>query len=528
MSDSGGVLTVGAVRPATDQTLRPFQPLPVPASISRTLMEALAFLFLFLATRSFLFGNPVVHIDEQFYLFVAERMREGAVPYVDIWDRKPIGLFLIYEALAALPFNPVIAYQMGSALSATLTALVISRLAREIASPTAASQAGAVYLLFMPIFNAGMGQAPVFYNLPVALAALVVVEAFKRQEAPGLVWRGCVAMLLLGLAIQIKYTVIFEGAAFGLMLLSRGFADVWTYRKLGAAAALWIGVALLPTVAALLWYVGIGQADAFVYANFVSVFERGSDGWKSYWRLTKEVAVMIPFWLAIFRAPRKFDTSGGTHPASLRVIRLWAIAACIGFLIFGTWYDHYVSPLLVPLSVLAAPALARVRDGERWYGRLLLGFGAIAGLAVMIYQYNQHGSTRQYEAMNAAIAQEMRGGCLFIYEGEMAFYRTTHSCLPTTRIFPNHLNTYVEAPAIGVDATAETARVLASRPTVIVMRGKKFNLYLPNMDTRRMIKAALARDYERYAAVPLGNKEYWLYRLRKPATGRAPLLNPRP
>ena len=80
MSDSGGVLAVGAVRPGLDQTLPPFPPslpaLPVPARISRTLVEALAFLFLFLATRSFLFGNPVVHIDEQFYLFVAERMRE--------------------------------------------------------------------------------------------------------------------------------------------------------------------------------------------------------------------------------------------------------------------------------------------------------------------------------------------------------------------------------------------------------------------------------------------------------------------
>lgn len=523
MNETGGVLAVapasalpGRFAPAAIRNLRR------PAALPAWLVEAAGFALLFLATRSFLFGNPVVHIDEQFYLFVAERMREGAVPYVDIWDRKPIGLFLVYEALAGLSFDPVIAYQLGSTVSATLTALVISRLAREIASPAAASQAGAAYLLFMPVFNAGMGQAPVFYNLPVALAALIVVEAFKRYEAPGLVWRGCLAMLLLGLAIQIKYTVIFEGAAFGLMLLSRGFADVWPWRKLGAVAALWIGVALLPTVAAFLWYVGIGQTDAFVYANFVSVFERGSDGWTAYWRLTKEVAVMIPFWLAIFRAPRMFDTSGGTHPASLRVIRLWAIAACIGFLIFGTWYDHYVSPLLVPLSVLAAPALARARDGERWYGRLLLGLGAIAGLAVTIYQYNQHGSTRQYEAMNSAIAQEMRNGCLFIYEGEMAFYRTTRSCLPTTRIFPNHLNTYVEAPAIGLDASAELSRVLDSRPTVILTRAATEKPYLPNLDTRRIIKARLTRDYERYAALTLGNKTYWLYRLRNAPTGRAP------
>lgn len=519
------MIETGGVTVAAPQAVPPPRPASWPdarlrltSAVPRWMLEALGFLALFAVTRSFLFGNPVVHIDEQFYLFVADRMREGATVYVDIWDRKPIGLFLLYEALAALPFDPVIACQLGATLSFTLTAMVITRIAREIASPAAAWQAGAAYMLFMPIFNAGMGQAPVFYNLLVAMAAWGVVDSVKRPEHPPLIWRGCLVMLLLGLAIQIKYTVIFEGAAFGLILLSRGFADVWSWKRLAATSALWIGVALLPTLAALGWYARIGQLDAFVYANFVSIFERSSDGLRAWWRLAKEVAVLTPFWLAIFHAPKAFRTSTsnsvGDSAGSHRVIALWAIAACAGFLVFGTWYDHYVAPLLVPLSILAAPALARAKPAERWYARLLLGFGAVGGVAVMAYQLSQHGTTQQYEAMNTAIAREMHGGCLFIYEGELAFYRTTRSCLPTTRIFPNHLNTYVEAPAIGVDATAELARVLKGKPDVIVMRSPASKPYLPNMDTRRLIQADLARNYERYARVPLGNKEYWLFRPR--------------
>ncbi|MGV3511685.1 MAG: hypothetical protein ACO1OX_06735 [Novosphingobium sp.] len=516
MSETGSAMAAASVGPLPSRfAATAVRSLRRPRAIPLWLVEALGFFALFAVTRSFLFGNPVVHIDEQFYLFVAERMRAGATVYADIWDRKPIGLFLLYEALAALPFDPVIAYQLGAGISFTLTAMVITRIAREIASPAAAWQAGAAYVLFMPIFNAGMGQAPVFYNLLVAMAAWGVVDSVKRPEHPPLIWRGCLIMLLLGLAIQIKYTVIFEGAAFGLILLARGFADVWSFKRMAATGALWIGVALAPTAAAAAWYAHIGQLDAFVYANFISIFERGSDGWRSYWRLTKEVLVLTPFWLAIFRAPRMFDTGTSTNTGSLRVIRLWAIAAVGGFLVLGTWYDHYVSPLLMPLAVLAAPALARTKPGERWYGRLLLGFGGIAGVVVMAYQLNQHGTTQQYEAMNAAIAQEMHGGCLFIYEGELAFYRTTNSCLPTTRIFPNHLNTYIEAPAIGVNASLELAQVLASKPDVIVMRGPYKKLYLPNWDTRRMIKADLARNYTRYARVPLGNKEYWLYRPRR-------------
>ena len=46
-------------------------------------------------------GYPLIHIDEQFYLLVGDGMLSGSLPYVDVWDRSPIGLFVIY-ALAAL------------------------------------------------------------------------------------------------------------------------------------------------------------------------------------------------------------------------------------------------------------------------------------------------------------------------------------------------------------------------------------------------------------------------------------------
>ncbi|HQS98125.1 MAG: hypothetical protein B7X90_08170 [Novosphingobium sp. 17-62-19] len=514
--NEAGAITPSNGGPVAVPTSIGHPPLPSAVKLQRlpsSLLLALAYLGLFLITRSFLFGNPIVHIDEQFYLFVAERMGHGAVPYVDIWDRKPVGLFVLYEAFVALPGDALLAYQFGAALATAGTALAISRLAREIASPAASWQAGVAYVLFMPAFNAGMGQAPVFYNLLVAVAALIVVDAMKRNEDKALVARGCAVMLLLGLAIQIKYTVIFEGAAFGLMLLARGFADIWTIRRLAAVALLWVTVALVPTLAAIAWYAGIGQLDAFIYANFISIFERGSDGARSYGRLAKECAALLPVWLAIFRAPRMFDTSGGLWPRSHSMLKIWGVVACLGFLLFGTWYDHYVTPLLVPLCVLAAPALARAQPGERWYGRFLLGFAALAGTVVPIYQVWRHGTATQYAEMSALISQEMRGGCLFIYEGELAFYRTIPTCLPTTRIFPNHLNTFIESTAVGMDPAAEVRRILANRPDVILMWAPQ-KLYLPNLETRAVMNKGLTQAYERYARYTLGTREYWLYRLR--------------
>src|ERR1700744_3707746 len=73
-------------------------------------------------TRAGRIGDPTIHVDEQFYLLVADRMWHGALPYVDIWDRKPILLFLIYAALRPFSSDVILAYQIGATLFVTMTA----------------------------------------------------------------------------------------------------------------------------------------------------------------------------------------------------------------------------------------------------------------------------------------------------------------------------------------------------------------------------------------------------------------------
>ena len=75
-------------------------------------------------------GNPLIDLDEQFYLLVGDRMLHGAIPYVDIWDRKPVGLFLIYAAARAIGGDPWIGYQIVAAMAAMVTAGLIAALAR--------------------------------------------------------------------------------------------------------------------------------------------------------------------------------------------------------------------------------------------------------------------------------------------------------------------------------------------------------------------------------------------------------------
>ena len=320
------------------------------------------------AARAAQFGNPVVQVDDEFYLLTGDRMLHGALPYVDIWDRKPIGLFLIYAGIRLLGGAGVLQYQIVATLFAVATALVVARIARNLSGPHGAAAAGGVYILYLGIFGGEGGQSPVFYNLFVALAAWTMIGLVRRPGFGTLAFGGgMVAMLLIGVAMQVKYTALFEGLFFGLALLWLGFKRGTGRGTLAAMALAWIGAALLPTLAAWAWYAAIGHGDAFVQANFLSILDRGSDGLGiALKRLAGMVFCLVPLALAAWLG------RGMARPVSDDVRRLldgWAIAAIAGVLLFGTYFDHYALPLIAPLCVLAAA----------WFGDGAAGLVLVSG-----------------------------------------------------------------------------------------------------------------------------------------------------
>ena len=73
------------------------------------------------------FGNPAIHVDEEYYLLVGDRMLHGVLPYIGIWDRKPVGLFLIFAAIRLIPGDGILTYQLVATLFAAATAWMIAR-----------------------------------------------------------------------------------------------------------------------------------------------------------------------------------------------------------------------------------------------------------------------------------------------------------------------------------------------------------------------------------------------------------------
>lgn len=467
--------------------------------------------------RAHYFGNPLVDADEEFYLLTGDRLLHGALPYVDIWDRKPVGLFLLFAAIRLLGGNGVLAYQLVATGFAAATAILIAIMARRIAPPRAAIVAALAYAPAIGLSGGQGGQTPVFYNLLVAAAAwLILRRAAPRAEDAGPVlsirWLGVAVMLLIGVAIQIKYNAMFEGFYFGLALLWLGrHAGLPLARLLDAL--LWIGAALLPTLAATLGYLAIGHSSEFVYANFGSIFARAGIGRaEAFHNLGHDVLRILPLLAMVLIAEwlMRPHAAWRERPAGTRAHSFligWLVAAAIGFLLFGTYFNHYALPLLPPLVIAAAPAFA---IGERRVGVVLSAF-VLAGLVLWYHGAALRNDRRKGDAAYAyALADRIRptlsdGRCLFVFYGEPIFYQLTDSCLLTRWPFPYHLSLTREAPALGIDPAAETRRILARKPAAVLTKDT------PDPEMNRAIQGilleALHRDYQLDYSHRLGGRD---------------------
>ncbi len=465
---------------------------PLPHSVGGRLA---ALLVLAVALRGWDFGNPVVHVDEQWYLLVGDRIWHGAWPDVDLWDRKPPGLFAIYAAIRMLPGDGILAYQIVATLFAAATAALVDRAAMRVgASRGAAFAAAAAYLIWLPLLSGRGGETPVFYNLFVTGAALLTLRLPERAEAldrRGIVLSGAAACLLAGLAIQTKYTPVVEGAFFGLVHLHYLRRAGMRLPAVIGAGAVWMLLGALPTLAVVALYATRPPADFAMFwsADFGSVLlKHGFPASKIAMRLLGTTAQLAPLWLCTIAAVR----AGG--PPALRIAIGWLIAALIGFAMIGSFFDHYALPLVAPFAILASRTFTR-HPRALW-------LSLMAGLAVFVVKLAMRPDDASGARMTAAFvaAHTPAGECPYVFAGDSITYLLAHACTPTRYAFPSTLAYAAEQGATGIDEAGEVRRIMAGSPPAVVMLEEPPTPW--NEASLAVVTAALKRDYHPVLRVP--------------------------
>jgi hypothetical protein len=466
-----------------------------------TLVSVAVLALVTLATRAMWFADPVAEFDEQIYSLIGWRMTYGDLPFVEVWDRKPFGLFAIFAAAHWLFGPEPLAYQLVACLFALAGGVLVFALARELVDRVSATVAGSLYLMLMAVYGSASGQSEIFH-VPLMLAMLWLMRDRARPDAAQ---RAVLAMLIGGIALQIKYTVLPQCMFFGAFALYgewRAGAGPWHLAKRAVAFAL-AGIA--PTALVALLYLGTGHFDQFWFANFVSFFERmpAPGG-----RLRSDLFVALTP-LVLLVALGLYAAVRLNPPRDWRLYGLyagWTLAALGTVLLPTTIYLYYYGAL-VPAAVLMGLPLIDVRAPAKFIpaALLLLGAGYILDVP---YRYAHSQNERRTEArLSAAIVPYVgaQRDCLYVFDGPAVLYRTTGTCLPTRYLYPDHLNNGLEIHSLEVDQPTEIARILATRPGVIVTANhpmtvqRKVNLALIEGATRagyRPLTTASLHDRE--------------------------------
>jgi hypothetical protein len=451
------------------------------------------------ATRVVTYGNPVVDMDDQFYWLVGRSMWHGDWPILDIWDRKPVGLFLIFGAIAGLG-SSIVVMQIVATLFAAATAWMVRVAALTVASPAGATMAALAYLLVLPSFGGQSGQSPVFYNLFVASAGALLLRAAGAAGVVAIGRAAYGATALCGLALIVKQVSVAEGTYIGLAFLWLLHRAGQPTRRLAVTAALMVAMALLPTLAtfALFSIRGSDAVEAYAYAAYLSIFAKGAAaaGWRIagiYYLLLFMLPLSLPALLGAIDRRR-----GDAGPLRSGLILGWIAAALLGYLLVPNFFPHYALPLAVPLAVSAANAF------DRPVGKALFGAVVAAALlqgAILALDANRS-ARRTFGSVAGRIEAARRGGCIFLVNGPTALYAEVPACRVTHYLFPYHLSLDTEASAVGIDQRAEVERIFDARPAVVVTQDDERSKY--SRDVGAVIAARLAADYRIVARVSPG------------------------
>jgi len=493
--------------------------LPTSASTQPAWTRGIRLVLLLLAmaalVRAQTFGNPVIEFDEQFYRLIGERMLHGAMPFVDIWDRKPVGLFLLYALAALVGGEHALAYQLLALVFVTGTAWLVHAMARHLCAGWHGPLiAAALSILWLNLVQGEGGQASVFTALPVCGAAWLVLRHIDGTALPARLGRdGALAMLLIGVAAQIKYTVLLEGAYFGVLLL-------WLSWRLGLGLFRtsllglgWAGLAILPTAIAWAAYAAIGHGETWLFANVTSIFLRTPMPLGDLLgELAGGLATLI---LLIVAAVLGWRRAGKTHRTARAFVTGWAITAFLAVIALRSFAPHYAIPLVQPLAVLAAPAL----EARRRLAIALVALAAIAGQLLVGFFIWSKGDRRTMDHMVAAIGPAPR--CIFVLDGFPALYSEARSCLPGRYLFPGHLNGIMEATSLGIDPVAEVERIMATRPDAVITDWPLWSLR--NLGSNAVVDRELRAHYRLALKEETGRGRYrmvWKRRAEASETDR--------
>jgi 4-amino-4-deoxy-L-arabinose transferase-like glycosyltransferase len=502
--------------------------LPSSVSPSRRRLLLVAALVLWIAALRWpFFLYEPLNFDEGLYLTVAQRMLHGARLYTDVWDNKPVGVFVIYSAIIELLGVSRFAVNLASALAVLASALLTFSIAVEIAGSRAAGVvAGFVLPAYMLDIGGDGANADQFIMVGQALSMLLLIRRCRAPFAPsGFTWAGFVGVgfifgLLQGVLLQIKFLTIGETGVVGLTLALFVWQDTRSIAALVRLLVAFLVGYLICTAIVFAWFAATGGIGDMVFSNFVSsrLYVSSPFGLnaplQSLVLIVRRlsffaVSIVFALWF-LWRLLRAWPhAASGIAPRAVLLVLAWAAGAFLDATSTGYFHYQYFLTLAVPLTLLGslgaldAAGHATTRAGVAATGAILLLVAYPLAMYVKKTPVIALSPDSYLSEHVAAQAVKLVPPGSEVYFGDLdpILYALT-GLVPATRYPVAYVHVFEQPEHFGVDPQAEIAAVFARRPMLVAASRR---LLAQNTPAVGAMRAALRQAYH---PVPTGDA--WL------------------
>ncbi|MEM1169405.1 MAG: glycosyltransferase family 39 protein [Cyanobacteria bacterium P01_H01_bin.35] len=358
--------------------------------INQKLIIFLAFLLLSFFLRFWTLFVSVLDKDESIYILAADSLLNSNLPYIEIWDNKPPGIFILFSLTMLILGNSIVSIRILSIIATTFTSYFLYRIGAAIDAKYGEKiglLAGSLYAIFS-LHNDGAAANAEILFAPFVTGAFVLLFQDRKFSNIKVFLIG----LILGIGMQIKYLVIMD--VLGLVLLGSWFRkeefrsqesgvrsqeeerkrkkdakpvnnfqglikEIFSYSLLRFYLILGAGL-ILPAVIIVAIYQFSGYFDEYIYATlianskYVGMFNFSWSDLLS--RLRKQILGNILLWLCLFWSPiYLFVLARGKLKQERNFIYLflWFCCAFLAVLLSKRFYNHYFLQLLPPLCLIS-------------------------------------------------------------------------------------------------------------------------------------------------------------------------------
>jgi 4-amino-4-deoxy-L-arabinose transferase-like glycosyltransferase len=468
---------------------------------SKSWIVVIFFLILVCILRISTFFQSVIDWDESVYLLMSKSMLDGNLPYTQVWDHKPPGIYLLFSLSQIVFGQSVISIRILTCIFVSISCLFLYK-SGNVINPNNNQNgllAGILYAFFS-LKNGGLSANTelffAFFNI-LSFYLVFITLFVSNKELIFYKFRFFIIGLIMGISLHIKYLVIFDFLAILLTIISFYYlkSNHRRWIELAKIVICLLTGAFIPFLLFMLYFLKSGYLNEYIYANFIAnkIYSAETQFSIRYFSevIFGQSVQNHPLWLCLFLTPfylyflipRKSETSYKFY-----VLLIWFFMAFIGTCATKKFYPHYFLQVLPPLCLISSYMVINLLDTAnlkpiRLRFALILIFlfplllssskplkASMQFINKKYVQISDDWKDTPTLVSNYIKSRITEDDYIYMADYQPIVYFLTNSKIPTKYVLPNWFIKKEFSRFIGINLTHELSNILKKDPVYIVIK----------------------------------------------------------